>query len=300
MTGLATRPGCRAGGAAGPARRVLFLLLALPLLAGFGGLAFNAGPDADLLPHWQAQDPDSAVTVDHAPWQRFLDRYLRPNPAPGGPSLVAYGAVTPTDREALRRYIDGLAGLPVTALTRADQFAYWVNLYNALTVDLVLSHYPVATIRDIDISPGLFADGPWGRTLVTVEGRALSLDDIEHGILRPIWQDPRIHYAVNCASIGCPALQGRAFTAANAEALLRAGAEAYVNSPRGARFDADGALTVSSLYDWYAVDFGNGAAGVLAHLRRHAAPALLAQLDGVTGIADTAYDWRLNDAGGGR
>ncbi|MFC3226865.1 DUF547 domain-containing protein [Marinibaculum pumilum] len=178
MTGLSKLPGRGAGGAAWAPLRCLLLLLALPLLAGFGGLSFNAGPDAELLPHWQAQDAGSTVTVDHAPWQLFLDRHLRPNPVPGGPALVAYGAVTAADRAALRAYIDRLAGIEVTALNRAEQFAYWINLYNALTVDLVLAHYPVATIRDIDISPGLFADGPWGRDLVNVEGRALSLDDI--------------------------------------------------------------------------------------------------------------------------
>ncbi|MFC3226866.1 hypothetical protein ACFOGJ_06480 [Marinibaculum pumilum] len=108
-----------------------------------------------------------------------------------------------------------------------------------------------------------------------------------------------MHYAVNCASIGCPALQDRAFTAANAEALLDAGAAAYVNSPRGARLDREGKLTVSSLYDWYAVDFGNGAAGVLAHLRAHAAPELRRQLEKITAIADSDYDWALNDGSGG-
>lgn len=277
----------------------LLLLVALPFLAGFGGFSFNAGPDAEPLPHWQAHEAGSSRQVDHGPWQAFLDHYLRPAQVPGGPALIAYGAVTPADRAALQAYLDRLADHRVTALNRAEQFAYWVNLYNALTVALVLAHYPVDTIRDIDISPGLFADGPWGRKLVTVEGRDLSLDDIEHGILRPIWRDPRIHYAVNCASTGCPDLQAEAFTAANAEALLDRAARAYVNSPRAASFDAAGALTVSSLYDWYAVDFGNSAAGVLAHLRRHAAPALQQRLAEVTSIAGSDYDWTLNDAAAG-
>ena len=72
---------------------------------------------------------------------------------------------------------------------------------------MVLEHYPVKSIRDIDISPGFFASGPWGAKLATVEGEKISLDEIEHRILRPIWKDPRIHYAVNCASLGCPNLQ---------------------------------------------------------------------------------------------
>ena len=80
-------------------------------------------------------------------------------------------------------------------------------------------YFGTEVVRDA-ISPGLFSVGPWGRKLITVEGEALSLDDIEHRTLRPIWRDSRIHYAVNCAAVGCPNLQSSAFTAANAEALL--------------------------------------------------------------------------------
>ena len=86
---------------------------------------------------------------------------------------------------------------------------------------VVLDHYPVDGIRDIDISPGLFAGGPWDKKLVEIEGDDVSLNDIEHRILRPIWRDPCIHYAVNCASIGCSNLRPTAFTAANAERCLR-------------------------------------------------------------------------------
>ncbi len=160
---------------------------------------------------------------------------------------------------------------------------------------LVLDHYPVASVRDIDISPGWFSIGPWGKKLLTIEGEAVSLNDIEHRILRPIWRDARIHYAVSCASIGCPDLPAEAFTAINADALLTAGAREYVNHPRGVRVE-DGRLIVSSLYVWFAEDFGDGDADVIAHLRRYARPDLAAALAGVGRIDDFAYDWRLNDA----
>ena len=138
---------------------------------------------------------------------RFLAQHLRTGE--DGIARIGYGAVSDEDRKSLDAYIAALAGHPGSrrALNRAEQQAYWINLYNALTVQVILDHYPVESIRDIDISPGLFADGPWGKKLVTIEGEAVSLDDIEHRILRPIWKDPRIHYAVNCASIGCPNLQ---------------------------------------------------------------------------------------------
>ncbi len=168
-------------------------------------------------------------------------------------------------------------------------------LYNALTVKVVLDHYPVDGIRDIDFSPGLFADGPWDKKLVEIEGEDVSLNDIEHRILRPIWRDPRIHYAVNCASIGCPNLQPTAFTAANTDALLAAAAQAYVNHPRGARVEG-GKLIVSSIYVWFQEDFGGNDAGVISHLRRYADPGLRSRLSRIERIGDHFYDWSLNGA----
>lgn len=94
----------------------------------------------------------------------------------------------------------------------------------------------------------------------------MSLDDIEHRILRPIWQDNRIHYALNCASLGCPNLAPVAYTAANTEALLERGAREYVNHPRGVSFE-HGALVVSSLYLWFKADFGGGKDGIMRHIR---------------------------------
>ena len=155
----------------------------------------------------------------------------------------------------------------------------------------------VKSIRDIDISPGLFSDGPWGKKLVSVEGEDISLDDIEHRILRPVWKDPRVHYGVNCASIGCPNLQPEAFTAENSDELLDKGAREFVNSPRGARIE-NGKLTVSSIYVWFKSDFGGTDAGVIDHLKKYAQPGLRTQLEKIDRISDNQYDWTLNDATG--
>ena len=187
-----------------------------------------------------------------------------------------------------------MQAVAVSGLARDEQFSYWVNLYNALTIDVVLDHYPVDSIRDIDISPGLFADGPWGRALVEIEGRPVSLDDIEHRILRPIWRDPRIHYAVNCASIGCPNLATTAFIPGDAERLLDEGAAAFVNHDRGCRIDGDG-VRVSSIYAWFEEDFGGDDAGVIGHLRQHARGARADALGALDRIYGHDYDWRLND-----
>jgi len=272
-------------------RIVAVLCLALALSAGAGA---RAAPDAELWSRWVGHDPASVAQVDHAAWNGFVAR----NRVAGtdGIARLRYGAVTAADRAALEAYLTALAATPVTALARGQQRAFWINLYNALTVRVVLDHYPVASIRDIDISPGLFADGPWGAPLIEVEGEPLSLDDIEHRILRPIWRDPRLHYVVNCASLSCPDLPPEAMTAENAEHLLDMAAGAYVNHPRAVAFDADGELVVSSIYAWYGEDFGGSDQGIIAHLRAHAAPALAARLEAATTISDHAYDWRLNDA----
>ena len=126
-----------------------------------------------------------------------------------------------------------------------------------------------------------------------VEGEALSLNDVEHRILRPIWRDPRIHYAVNCASLGCPNLRHQAFTSANTETLLDEGARDYVNHPRGAFF-IDGGLHVSSIFHWFRSDFGGSDRSVLEHLVQFADPALRAKLMEITSIDGHDYDWALN------
>ena len=263
------------------------------LLAGATALPAAAAPEADLWPRWQAHDPDATATIDHTAWGDFLDDYLVVRA--DGANLVRYAGVSEADRRALDTYLDKLAGIQISQYSRPVQFAYWVNLYNALTIEVVLDHYPVDSIRDIDISPGWFSSGPWGAELVEVEGTALTLNDIEHRILRPIWQDPRIHYAVNCASIGCPDLRAEPYTAETLDRQLDAAARGYVNDPRGAEL-MDGALTVSKIYTWYQEDFDDSDAGVIRHLRQYADADLKAALDGVNEIADSRYDWSLNEA----
>ncbi len=249
-------------------------------------------PSARLWPRWEAHDPAASLSVDHGDWGRFLAAYAADDS--GGITRVAYASVMREDRAALATYIERLAATPVSRLSRDEQFAYWVNLYNALTVKVVLDHYPVRSILDVTLSTALLAIGPWSTKIVVIEGEKLSLNDIEHRILRPIWRDPRIHYVVNCASLGCPNLPLKPLTAGNHEEALEAAARAYVNHPRGARREG-GRLKVSSLYVWYREDFGGDDAGVVAHLRRHAAPPLEAALAGITHIADGGYDWSLND-----
>ena len=239
---------------------------------------------------WAAHNPANKQAVDHSTWDRLLRTYIRRDA--NGLNRFTYARVTAADKAALKGYIQALSQVQITGRSRAVQKAYWINLYNALTVDLILDNYPVGSIRDI--KSGLISIGPWGREVVTVQGVTLTLDDIEHAILRPIWQDARIHYGVNCASVGCPNLHNQAFTARNTEALLDRLASDYINSPRGLSI-RNGRVTVSKIYKWFAYDFGNSEAGVLQHLAQYATPERRAQLQQIGRIANSQYDWGLNE-----
>ncbi len=263
----------------------LFFFLLLP------SYVFSA-PKAEVWEYWQAHNSESQQTIDHSDWHLILQKYVQSET--DGIHYFAYADVIEDDKKALAGYISGLEDITITNHNRSEQQAYWINLYNALTVELILRHYPVDSIRDIDISPGFFSSGPWQKKLLMIEGQTLSLDDIEHRILRPIWQDPRIHYAVNCASIGCPNLSQDAFTAENTDSLLTAGAIAYINHPRGVTIKGD-ELTVSSIYKWFKEDFGKSDTNVIAHLRQYSKTPLKEQLGTIKDIDDYQYDWNLNE-----
>ena len=274
-------------------KRISVMVVAFATLSAAGLSTASAAPSAELWPRWQAHDPASTEVIDHREWTRLLQDFGAQNE--DGIVRIDYGAFARADRQALQGYIDGLTSTAVSSLNRDEQLAFWINLYNALTVDLVLEHYPISSILKINISPGFFSIGPWGKKLATVEGEALSLNDIEHRILRPIWRDPRIHYAVNCAALGCPNLALQAYTAENVEDLLEAKAVAHVNHPRGVRVE-DGKLILSSIYRWFVADFGGGNAGVLRHLQRYAGPELAKKLAGFNPIGADHYDWSINDS----
>lgn len=253
-----------------------------------------AAPAAELTATWDASDEANAATIDHGPWQEILDRYLLTD-HPSGVHRFNYGALKASadDRRKLDDYLKRLAALDPRTFAKAEQMAYWINLYNALTVFVIVPRYPVDSIKDI--KSGLIDSGPWNLPLLpmqAVQREKLTLDQIEHGILRPIWQDPRIHYAVNCASIGCPNLAAEAYRSDNLERLLEQGAAAYINHPRGAQV-VDGVLRLSSIYVWFKADFGGTDQGVFAHLTRYARPELAEALADHDSF-DHHYDWRLN------
>ena len=265
-------------------------LLLLILFAGFLSFVSLAATKAELWEVWQQSNPQAKQSIDHQVWQSLLSRYVKTSP--DGVNRFAYNAVTSRDKLVLKEYISALSNIPISDYNREEQLPYWINLYNAVTVDVVLDEYPVSSIRKI--KNGIFSFGPWGQKRLVIEGRKVSLDDIEHRILRPLWKDPRIHYAVNCASIGCPNLRQSAFTKTTVESDLTEAATEFINHPRAARVVA-GQLVVSSIYKWFKLDFGGSDIGVIKHLRQYAAPSLLEMLSSVTEIDDDQYDWGLNE-----
>ena len=258
--------------------------------------ATDTQPKSKLIATWDASDETSVARIDHGSWQNTLDLYLRVHSS--GINRFDYAALKASakDRAGLADYLAYLQRLDPRDYSRAEQKAYWINLYNALTVHVVLEAYPIDSIRDISDSflGGLISSGPWGDVIAHVAGLDLSLDNIEHGILCPIYRDNRIHYAVNCASLGCPNLLPTAFTAANTETLLDTGAREYVNHPRGVDFVDDDSIVISSIYDWYVEDFGGSEEGAIKHLIQYADKELAERLRSFEGSVDYDYDWGLN------
>jgi len=235
----------------------------------------------------------AAATSDHAAFAAILPAHVVTGA--DGLNRVRYADLKKMALADLADYIAQLQAVQASALPAGDQMAFWINLYNAKTLHIVAEHYPVASIKDINLGGGFFGRGPWKAKLLRVEDRRLSLDNIEHDILRKNFPDPLIHYALNCASVGCPNLQVRAYRAATLGDQLRAGGRAYVNHPRGLSISGD-RLTASKIYRWYAADFG-GAAGVARHWAAFAEPELKRRLTALGSVDRYVYDWSLNDAG---
>lgn len=272
----------------------LFAVLGLILVSGCTSIERLALPEPALAEaYWERHDASSPADIDHAPWQAFLDRYVSTDAA--GVNRVDYGTVNRDDQANLKRYLTDLQAVPIHQYRRAEQLAYWVNLYNATTVDIVLDHYPVDSIRDIKLGSGLIVVGPWGAPALRVSGRPLSLNEIEHAIIRPVWQDERIHYVLNCAAIGCPNLARQAYSGDGIDASMTVAAEAYVNDPRGVHIDEQNRLRLSKIYGWFREDFGGSQSAVIGAVSRYAAPPLAAELADRRRIDRYGYDWSLND-----
>jgi hypothetical protein len=233
--------------------------------------------------------------MDSAAYARLLQAHVRPGTVSGIDLAVV-------DYEAIRRdpayasALEDLAGARLEALAaRADRQAFWINAYNLLAIKAVLDQYPTRSIRD----GGSLLRPIWKRKVGVVAGREYALDDIEHGLLRPEFKDPRVHMAIVCASLSCPDLRREPFAGARLDAQLDDQTARFLANPtKGVAPGPDGARArVSSIFKWFRDDFAP-AGGVAAFIRASAGPALAARLAGLTdaGLSYLDYDWSLNDA----
>lgn len=262
--------------------------VALALLVSLAACSPKAEKlDSPITEQIQAGIKGGASTFDHADFDALLKKHVNAK------GMVDYAAIK-ADAASLDSYLDRLAKADLAKLSRDDQMALLINAYNAYTLKLIVENLgKIKSIRDID--------KPWDTSRYKVGGHTLSLNDIEHGLLRPIYKDPRIHFAVNCASIGCPLLMPQAFTGATLDTQLDAATKGFAQSTKYVRRDGD-TLRLSKILKWYGDDFTNPqykghAKTVAAYVARHA-PANVQELVKAKGgdptVAFLDYDWNLN------
>lgn len=228
---------------------------------------------------------------DHSAWTAILRRYVT-----GG--SVDYAAIRRTGRGETRAYLRSLESVcpsDVESFTRAQKLAFWINAYNAYTVELILDHYPLTTIRSIGLLPGAafreeFIELPHRGS------RPMSLNDIEHGILRREFHEPRIHFAIVCASKSCPRLRSEAYRADVLDAQLDDAARSFIRDPEKNRFEAGTrTLYLSPIFEWFREDFERDGTTLTAFVAQFADHEMAnATSSGDVPVRFLDYDWSLN------
>jgi hypothetical protein len=222
----------------------------------------------------------------HSEYDRLLKKYV----SVAGTDYRAWTENAP-DRGALREYLAEMEKSSPSRLPRSEALAYWINLYNAATLHLVLEHYPVKSIRDI----GGALSSPWKQEVVKVDGRSFTLDQIENEVIRPSFLEPRIHFALNCAARSCPPLRAEAFTGESLDTQLEEQTVAFLADPKSNSLDENGTLRLSKLFDWFEDDFREAKGSVVEFVAPYF-PALTAAGSKPPKIEHEDYDWSLNEA----
>ncbi len=214
----------------------------------------------------------SSAAPDHAAFDKLLAAYI------SSTGVVNYKALK-ADEKKLDEYLALLAkSTPGKGWSSNDGLAYWLNAYNAFTLKLILKNYPVKSIQDINKGK------PWDLNFITLAGKSYTLNDIENKVIRPVYKDARIHFAINCAAISCPPLAAKAFTGDNVNSLLESRTKTFINS--SANSITKNAVKVSKIFDWYKEDFGN----LVTYLNKYSKQTIAANAT----VAYTEYNWNLN------
>ena len=229
----------------------------------------------------------SAGTFDHSKFDQALKKYVDDK------GLVDYNSIAKDS--GFSEYVQSLQTARVEELSRDGQLAFWINGYNAVTIDKVIKKKPKKSVRET------FIPGVWTATKFftsrehIVAGKRLSQDDIEHEILRKQFKDPRIHFAIICASMGCPPLPRIAYTEENVQTRLEEETQKYLNSQRGTRIDrAENTLHMSKLFDWFATDFIQKSGSTLAFMQPYLHEEVRIFLERDPMISYLEYNWALN------
>jgi len=231
---------------------------------------------------WVAGAGVHAAQVDHSLFASLLSRHVKEG-------VVDYKGFK-DDEAILDQYLDVLSAVDPEPLSGDDQFAFYVNAYNAWTIKLILSRYPdIRSIKDL----GSLFSSPWKKTIARIDGGLLTLDQIEHDILRKRFKDPRVHFAVNCASKSCPPLQGEPFTGSHLNDQLNQAAKAFINAPRFNRLEGD-TLWVSKIFDWFSEDFQGDVIGYVIKFADAPLSDQLVKNKGRIKVKYLDYDWSLN------
>ncbi len=230
----------------------------------------------------------SAPVVDHAAWNAMLAAYVTDG-------MVDYDAFQRDARFAT--YLAQLGRVQAASLPRNEQLAYWINVYNAYTIQLLNSRRERTSIRDINKVLGVTLKSPWAEPIVRADRRTLTLDDVEHEIIRKQFKDPRIHVALVCAAMGCPPLRSEAYDASRLDAQLDDQARRFLAQTAKNRVDVkSGTVYGSPIFTWYREDFGGTLQGVGDFWAKYlpAGPEQELVRRGSFKWVDTDYDWRIN------
>jgi hypothetical protein len=225
----------------------------------------------------------AAAAENHAIWAELLDKYVKP----GGVEYAGFKS----EEEKLDQYLKVLENTDPKTLSPNDQFAFYINVYNAWTIKLILSAYPgVKSIKDL----GTFWRSPWEKKIVRINGEVLTLDDIEHHILRPRFKDPRLHFAINCSAASCPPLKSEPYLGGKLDLQLDQATRSFINHPDSYRLEGD-VLYVSRIFKWFSEDFKEGVVEFYLKYARNDLKKKLAQKKDTLQLRYLPYDWSLND-----
>ncbi|MGB3181501.1 MAG: DUF547 domain-containing protein [Cyclobacteriaceae bacterium] len=193
------------------------------------------------------------------------------------------------DSTELNAYLEELEAAPPSSQWQKDEkLAYWINAYNAYTIQLILKNYPLKSIKDITKGPNVpFVNSPWDITFISIGGEELDLNNIEHSIIRKEFDEPRIHFALVCAAISCPPLRNEAYEAAKLDDQLHEQAKTFLSNPDKNKLEGD-RLQISKIFSWYGGDFEQGVAAYI-----HSLYPNKANKDAEVDYMD--YNWALNE-----